>query len=108
MRPTDRTCFSSMLIEFFLMRIGDFSYKDGSSPKPPTSPTVDTVVAWGSQARKVFKKKKKKKNRREESPRALKRKRRLRRERKEEVGKKNVMQSGKPCRSPFVRGHASY
>lgn len=59
---------------------------------------MGTAVARGSQARKVRKKKRKEKEFREERGES---------EIEKEI-EKNVMQSGKPCRSPFVRGHASY
>jgi len=79
------------------MRIDDFPYEDGSSLNIESDEFSDRYRRrLGKSGKKSTQKKKKKKEKR-----VLKDKKR-----KKKV--ENVMQSGKLCRSPFVRGHASY
>lgn len=92
--------FSPMLIEFSVMRIDDFPYGT-VHPRAPSDDFSGGVPLPLGEVRQEKYAKKKERKRREESPR----KEREERGRKVE---KNVMQSGKPCRSPFVRSHASY
>lgn len=116
---------SLMLIEFPLTRIGAFPYEI-VHPRTPLGGLGDWTslshqgIRWEGKENTVCVKEEeseseKRTKPREKGGRDLERERNRREERVERRGgeeeretERIVMQSGKPCRSPFVRSHASY